>query len=451
MRSKFSVLLFSSFWMLTFSYDFIIIIGPIKQVWKISKDMDVTEISYIPDSEFEQENTYMILRKEYGKSHIIYWVGKNSELKQRTMTASYVGLLKDAVNKSFPQNLISITRETYNKNANTFQSLLELTPLEIPRLYRIMYTYKRKIVQVPMDLNEINNWNSFLLVNESTITVFHGMNVDNYRKQKPVLYAKYILTSDEKKNHILIIDHEMKNIYKILDPRSEEKDLHVACSVKTKKTTDSKDITEERLENFVEIDYTTVIERKKRRKWFQSQFRFFFKTIAKLSQNDTDTEENSNEDKSEHKQSSEEEKYTVKKQFSETEIVVMEEEMVKIRLYEFRHKSDRDMPFFIRKRPIYLKHNSNIDEEKEFYLKSDQTYFLKEMYSGNIYIYFGKDATIAQIQDVMEFAETSAVINESHKDAWKLITVVQEGTPAPFHFRINFRDGENYISSFFKH
>lgn len=56
-----------------------------------------------------------------------------------------------------------------------------------------------------MDLNEINNWNSFLLVNESTITVFHGMNVDNYRKQKPVLYAKYILTSDEKKNHILII------------------------------------------------------------------------------------------------------------------------------------------------------------------------------------------------------------------------------------------------------
>lgn len=29
----------------------------------------------------------------------------------------------------------------------------------------------------------------------------------------------------------------MKNIYKILDPRSEEKDLHVACSVKTKKTT----------------------------------------------------------------------------------------------------------------------------------------------------------------------------------------------------------------------
>lgn len=43
------------------------------------------------------------------------------------------------------------------------------------------------------------------------------------------------------------------------------------------------------------------------------------------------------------------------------------------------------------------------------------------MYSGNIYIYFGKDATIAQIQDVMEFAETSAVINESHKDAWKLV------------------------------
>lgn len=42
------------------------------------------------------------------------------------MTASHVALLKDAVRKSFPQNVISITRETYNNQATTFNSLLEL-------------------------------------------------------------------------------------------------------------------------------------------------------------------------------------------------------------------------------------------------------------------------------------------------------------------------------------
>lgn len=396
--------------------------GPGIYVWQIPENKEPEKLEYSPNAEFRHRKTYIFtwLRCNL-QCHIIYWVGEKSKMAARERTAIHVGFVWDAVkNLKFCLH-ISITRETYSEETKTFQTLLQSSPQKLPRLYKIVpgLLPERFIVQVPLNIEEIISYFSFVFEEKSLVTVWHGKNSNSFKRSMSESFAKFIIQEDEKP--ILIIDKELKEVKKlILTPTGEFSENVLVEQKKQESPNNSKKKVRTQKEGSHVISASSsnskterILDSDKAREKLDTAFNLHEEEFFHKIPDRTDEKEIERRNKPEN--SSEWEK---------------KGRWIRPGVFKYYFNPLTENVCFVR--------NPKIMENSK-YLSTEHAYVIKHYFPYELFVYIGKNADIPIIQHALKDVE-SALLNMSLFQAWKKITVVQEEIAPPLHFRIIFSD-----------